>query len=304
MSKSLPIKQATLRDLVARVPDTAAAAVPLVLHHDVVEGSWSYRIRHRDFLSLYVTERGRGVHIIDSKPYGISRGDVYVMGAGSDHMFADGDRLLLHAIHFAPKIFDALTWEALAAVPGFDYLLVERASGRRIHLTPAALADVAADLAELWSEWQIGTPSGVMLVRALFLRLLVRLARFSCGETPPVLRSPTSTVHHEEIVAAAVRKIDLTYAEPLRVAELAASAYLSADRFTRVFASVMGRTPRDYIRHVRLERAKTLVASSTLPISEIARATGFRDSAYFARAFRAATGRSPREFRREAKHAA
>jgi AraC-like DNA-binding protein len=301
MSTQLPVDDAFLGGLLAEWPETAAAHVPLVLVYDIVERPWWRRLRHRDFQSLYITERGRGLHVIDSTPYGVSRGDVYVMGAGSDHTFGEGHRLLLHAIHFSPEIFDAETWGALAGVPGFESLLVDPAMGRRLHLDPAAYADVARDLAELWAEWRNGTPAGALLVRAMLLRLLVRLARLAAGDKPPLLERPTGTARHEEVVATAVRTIDLHYAKPLRVDQLAASAYLSPDRFTEIFAAVMGRTPRDYIRHVRLERAKTLLATSAMPISDVARATGFRENPYFTRAFRAATGISPREFRRAAQ---
>jgi len=303
MSASLPIDDAVLGDLLAEWPETAAAHVPLVLVYDIVERPWWRRLRHRDFQSLYITERGRGLHVIDSTPYGVSRGDVYVMGAGSDHTFAEGQRLLLHAIHFSPNVFDTATWDALAGVPGFKSLLVDPATGRRLHLDPTAYADVARDLAELWAEWRNGSPAGALLVRAVFLRLLVRLARLAAGESPPLLERPNATARHGEVVAAAVRTIDLHYAEPLRIDQLAAAAYLSPDRFTEIFASIMGRTPRDYIRHVRLERAKTLLATSAMPIADVARATGFRDNPYLTRAFRAATGTSPRQFRQRSQSA-
>ena len=48
----------------------------------------------------------------------------------------------------------------------------------------------------------------------------------------------------------------------------------------------------------RMRVAKNLVANTNLPISEIARRTGFSSAAYFARSFRAATKLSPILFRR------
>ena len=126
MAVANPVERATLETLIERVPGTAAEGVPLVLNLDVVQGSWPNRMRHDNFNSLYVAERGRGVHVIDTKPYGISRGDVYVMSSGSDHTFTNGDRLVLHAIHFAPEIFDKTTWWELSDLPGFELLLAGR----------------------------------------------------------------------------------------------------------------------------------------------------------------------------------
>jgi AraC family transcriptional regulator of adaptative response / methylphosphotriester-DNA alkyltransferase methyltransferase len=98
-----------------------------------------------------------------------------------------------------------------------------------------------------------------------------------------------------------VRAIDADYARRLRVRELAAAAHLSTSHFTRLFASLTGRTPRDYIHHVRIEQAKTLLATTAMPIARVADATGFGNHPYFCSSFRAATGMSPRAYRRAAR---
>ena len=105
----------------------------------------------------------------------------------------------------------------------------------------------------------------------------------------------------DEIVATAVRLIDLNYGEPLRVEALAAAVHVSRYYFTKMFTSVMGRSPSDYIRHVRLERARALLSTTSMSVSEIARITGFGDHAQFSRMFRAVTAESPRSFRRRAQ---
>jgi transcriptional regulator GlxA family with amidase domain len=140
-------------------------------------------------------------------------------------------------------------------------------------------------------------------VRGLFLRLLVRLAREYAAHEAIEQRRPTSPTlapspHHEATVAAALRFLEGHFTEPLRIEQVAAAVFLSPDRFTEVFAAAMGRTPRDYLRFLRIERAKRLLAGTDLPISAVAQEAGFGDPAYFTRAFRAETGAAPREWRR------
>lgn len=54
-----------------------------------------------------------------------------------------------------------------------------------------------------------------------------------------------------------------------------------------------------YLRDVRLNRARELLHRTRLTIAEIAHEVGFRDAAYFSRIFKARTGGSgPRLFRR------
>jgi AraC-like DNA-binding protein/mannose-6-phosphate isomerase-like protein (cupin superfamily) len=296
MRAATPAIDASWQEMLERFPPDKADA-PLVLSTDTHEGNtplWG----HRDFSSIFLVERGCGTHEIDGRRYAVSRGDVYVMGAPSVHAFLQCQSLVVHGIHFPLSIFDAQVWRRLAEVPGFESLVIGGPIGRRLHLTPFAYADAARDLAQLWSEWRSPTPAAGLLVPSLFLNLLVRLARRASGEAPPPLHPPSRTPYREEIVAAAVRTIDLNAHRPLRVHELAAAAYVSPDRFTELFAQVMGRTPRDYIRHVRLEHAKTLLAMTTLPISEIARSTGLGTHVNFCRAFHAAVGMTPRAFRR------
>jgi transcriptional regulator GlxA family with amidase domain len=59
----------------------------------------------------------------------------------------------------------------------------------------------------------------------------------------------------------------------------------------------MGCAPRDYLKHVRIEHAKTLVATTGLSVTEIAARCGYPDPAHFTRQFRECTGMSPRECR-------
>ena len=301
-----PVRSHRFADLAAQWPRTAAAHLPLVIYHDAIcDGVEAVSNRHGDFFSLYFVRQGRGTHWIEGVPYGVARGDVYAMGLGMTHWFADCDRLATDTLHFAPDIFDAPTLNALAETPGFQSLFVEEPSrrasshgegGRWLHLTPDAYAPVAEMLAELRREWAAGTPDGTLLARGLFPRLLVHLAR-RYAETPPADPGPVRS-GPDATVAAAVRYLDSRFTEPLRIEQVAASVFLSPDRFTEVFARTMGRTPRDYVRHLRVERAKFLLQTTDLSVSGAGSAAGFAEAAYFTRVFRAATGLTPREFRR------
>lgn len=283
--------------LAAAFPGTAAArGLPLVVRADVLAGEAARTTNHhRDFFSLYVARRGRGRHIIDTASYAVARGDVFVMGPGMAHRFDDCD-LAFDTIHFQPEVFDPEAREVLARVPGFQALVLAEPGGdpegRWLHLTPGAVDTVSAMLDELRAEWGAGSPEGVLLVRALFLRLLVFLARErarSGGEGP--------RGGHESTVAAAIRTMEERFAGPLRVEQVAASVFLSPDRFTEVFAAAMGRTPSDYLRHLRLERALHLLRTTDQTVAQVAAESGFADASHLARVVRAATGQTPRQFR-------
>lgn len=296
-------------DVAAAWPETAAGLLPLVLRVDEISPAlFDLPHRHVDFFALYIVRQGRGTHVIDGVPFGVSRGDVYAMSPGATHAYSRCDALVLDALYFTSDIFDVPMREALAETPGFLSLFVEEplrraageGGGRWLHLTPDALAAVAAMRDELRDEWQTRTTGGTWLSRALFVRLLIYLSR-RYAETQPTstIKAGPAPGGHEATVAAAVRFLDEHFAEPLRVERVAASVFLSPDHFTKVFAGAMGRTPSDYLRHLRLERAKALLRTTDTPVSEVALLSGFGEPAYFTRAFRAATGLTPRQFRRQ-----
>jgi AraC family L-rhamnose operon regulatory protein RhaS len=302
-----------------RFTATAAVTVPLLIWQDTISGPDRQPANHHlDFCSLYVVRKGRGNHVIDGTSYAISRGDVYAMSPGMFHYFEDCDSLITDTLHFLPSIFEGEALQALAETSGFHSLFVtdspremgrnagaaaDRREQKWLHLTPTQYSVVHAALAELHLEWQSETRLGALLTRGLFFRLLAQLSRFhaeNSGRSPDsstaVLPLPHAGVH-ESTVAAAVRYMEEHYREPLRVEQVAASVFLSPDRFTEVFAQGMGRTPRDYLRHLRVEQAKMLLTTTDLPIARVAEESGFGEAAYFTRVVRAETGMTPSAYR-------
>jgi len=307
-----------------RHAETAAGRIPLVMWEDVMDGPGPQDVNfHHDFCSLYVVKRGTGLHVIEGTSYGVARGDVYAMGPGMRHHFERCRDLSTDTLHFSPAISDSETLSALAQTPGFYSLFVaepleregERhteAETRWLHLTPTQYALTRTAHAELAAEWNSSTPIGALLTRGLFLRLLVLLSRFyaensrsAAVESGAEKALPVSArvVHagpHEATIAAAVRYLEANFHRSIRIEQVAARVYLSPDRFTEVFSQALGRTPRDYLRHLRVEHAKRLLATTDLPMAAIAEASGFAEPAYFTRVIRDATGVTPSAFRRSA----
>jgi AraC family transcriptional regulator len=92
--------------------------------------------------------------------------------------------------------------------------------------------------------------------------------------------------------------VDDHLGEPLRLSQLAALARLSEDHFLRAFKAAVGQTPHQYVLERRIEHSKRLLATSALPVAEIARAGGFRGASHFAAAFRQRVGTTPSDWRK------
>ncbi len=74
------------------------------------------------------------------------------------------------------------------------------------------------------------------------------------------------------------------------------------DHMRRLFREQTGKTPHEYLAHLRIKTAKKLLASrkvSNYSVTEIAEMVGFHDVSYFSRIFKKATGISPGEYQGE-----
>ncbi|HEY0799748.1 MAG TPA: AraC family transcriptional regulator, partial [Steroidobacteraceae bacterium] len=91
--------------------------------------------------------------------------------------------------------------------------------------------------------------------------------------------------------------IDSHLDSALDVHELAALVHLSSFHFIRLFHKSVGLTPRKYVIQSRVMRARELLATTDLPLTEIALATGFSDQSHFSRRFHELVGIPPRAFR-------
>jgi AraC-like DNA-binding protein len=91
--------------------------------------------------------------------------------------------------------------------------------------------------------------------------------------------------------------IDRDYAEHLDLSALASAAGYSRFHFAREFAAAYGEPPRAYLTRRRIERAKDLLRSANLTVTEICVLVGFESLGSFSTRFRQLVGQPPAEYR-------
>ena len=89
--------------------------------------------------------------------------------------------------------------------------------------------------------------------------------------------------------------------EDLKMDQMADAIGISRSVLYGKIKKLMGVSPSDFLRQVRMQRAEQLIAKSRMSISEIAYAVGFADPKYFAKCFKRQTGKTPSEYRNEKK---
>ena len=88
------------------------------------------------------------------------------------------------------------------------------------------------------------------------------------------------------------------YQEPVRVGDIAASAFISERECLRSFSRSLGISPLQFLLSYRLKEAERLLREEGMNISEIAYRTGFESPSHFSSLFRRRHGITPTEYRK------
>ena len=101
----------------------------------------------------------------------------------------------------------------------------------------------------------------------------------------------------DEKIAGAVRYMRQQAAGGANVGDVLRAVPMARTALERRFKAVLGTTPHAHLRKLRMERVQELLVSTSLPVGEIAAATGFENPEYLSAMFRRECGASPREWR-------
>ena len=102
--------------------------------------------------------------------------------------------------------------------------------------------------------------------------------------------------------ARLARVIDMVLEAPggdYTVESMADTAAMSRSAFKAHFVESFGRSPMNFVNHIRMQQASRLLAVESLSIDEIAKTVGYSSRSHFSRAFKDHSGLPPKEFRAE-----
>jgi len=135
-----------------------------------------------------------------------------------------------------------------------------------------------------------------LYVDALACELAIHLVREHTTACAGTVWSMARLSPHK--LRRAVEYIDDNLRSDLTLASLAESVALSPGHFAHAFRQATGVTPHRYVLERRVERAKTLLRTSDMPITEIADRVGCSSPSHFSVLFHRITGLTPRQFRK------
>ena len=190
-------------------------------------------------------------------------------------------------VHLAPGLLQEVAMEFDGRDPDEEATIV------RCFATPDSTADRLVRL--LLAEAEAPGPATLLMAGLLARALAVHLLRFHSPRSPRSLESRDALPPPR--LRIVLERMRASFDEDLTLGRLAALAGLSPSHFARSFRQATGESPHRYLIGLRIERARSLLETTDLPIIEVGLRCRFDGPSHFATAFRKVTGHSPRAWR-------
>ncbi|WP_259620061.1 helix-turn-helix domain-containing protein [Paenibacillus doosanensis] len=158
------------------------------------------------------------------------------------------------------------------------------------HVEPDEAFPLLDQMKQLHSRF---SPENHLQLQALLGQFLVLLQKR--------LRTQTYS-RSQKLSEQIVQYLYATCSEPFRLDDLSKKFNFHIDYLSKCLKKHTGMTPLQYANRIKIEKAKSLLQHSDLPLKEIVAQVGFADYNYFLRVFRQHTGISPAKYRNGYQH--
>lgn len=153
------------------------------------------------------------------------------------------------------------------------------------------VADMESYIAEykkLEKLWLIKPPIGHISALCGIYNILNRLCKIQLAAAED---------KNYDIIRPAIKFLEDNFASTdISNSMLAEKAAVSEVYFRRVFKSLYGTSPKQYIQNLRIRNAENLLKNEYLSITQIAEMTGYSSVFHFSRSFKKITGYTPTEY--------
>jgi AraC-like DNA-binding protein len=97
-------------------------------------------------------------------------------------------------------------------------------------------------------------------------------------------------------VSAVLDYVRAHLSEPLTVGDMAEQVSLSPSAFAHLFRDVTGRSPYQFLKELRLDRARELLVDGNMAVARVSKQVGYASVSHFISEFRARFGVTPRAY--------
>ena len=246
-----------------------------------------------EFCELVLVWRGNGLHILNDRPYRITRGDLFYIRAEDKHSYASVNDLVLQNIIYCPdRLTLNLDWAGhIPGLSGEEWTPHWR-------LGSTGMAQARQVITQLEQESTKADALANNMAEVLFAQLVMTLTRHRFAVDN--LAAPHSEALLDKLITALTGSLNRTF----MLERFCDQEQCSERALRQQFRAQTGMTINNYLRQLRICHAQYLLQHTELLIGEVSTRCGFEDSNYFSVVFTRETGMTPSQWRQRRNEAA
>ena len=269
------MKKRKIIDVHYRLTDVPVVSLPFSVrsigHYVVRNGYCENKPEPSFFVQIYWGVSGVGQFMLNDKKYLFKPGYVFIYPAGAYHKI----KCLSEEWSYRWFTFDGVLAEKI--IESFNFPKCPFHAGT----CPEEL------FIKLTSELNDSSPYGLRKIGATAYEIIAAI-----GGTPQ------AADRNEQLVLQCIELIRETYDEPeTGISLLADELGVHRSTLNRAFKEKMNMSPLKYLTGFRVQKALSMLRTTTYPIAEVGRLSGYPDPCYFSKLIKEAVGVSPEKFR-------
>lgn len=239
-----------------------------------------------EFCELVLVWRGNGLHVLNDRPYRITRGDLFYIRAEDKHSYASVNDLVLQNIIYCPERLK-LNIDWATYIPGFN----DTRPIPHWRLSSSGMTNARQVITQLEHEGLKDDPVSNRMAELLFAQLVITFNR--CR----YLIDNKDVNEQEMLLDKLITTLASSLAASFVLEEFCSQQQCSERILRQQFREQTGMTINQYLRQLRICYAQYLLQHTRQMVSDIAMQCGFEDSNYFSVVFSREVGMTPVQWR-------
>ena len=267
----------------------------------IVNRDYIQQMHHHDYVQIWYVKKGQCLHYFNGSEYKLTKGDIFILPPMMNHKIisADAENTELLECGFLEEFISG------DKDSGYDqflrpFLIEQDVVKPLFSLDGDAVKEIEKIFDELMYEYEYKEKYFDLYIKADILKILSIVAR-KFNKSISTDKKQLLDKHKEAIMGI----IDHLVKNPKKkmyVEDACEMTNMSSTHFSYVFKQITGRTFMEYVRFLKISKAKDLLLETEATVRDIAEELGFDDVAYFDRVFKKEVGITPVQFRNVQKN--
>ncbi|MDL2301907.1 AraC family transcriptional regulator [Lachnospiraceae bacterium OttesenSCG-928-D06] len=261
------------------------------------------KAHYHECIEILYGQKGSFEALLDGHTYSFGVGDMVLIPAFEPHMMtaiSKGENRYL-VLKFYPEIL----FSKNQTLQEMNYLNAFSGGARayqklflKEELMKAGIPGLLDELLEEYDRQEMGVE---FAIRTILCRLVLGILRHWHYQGYQLLNATIGSGESFQMLQEVIDYVECNYSNQITLETVARKCKMGYSAFSKFFSRQTGKNFVDYLTEVRLSKAKIMLATTDLSITEIALEAGFSTSSYFISLFKKWNETTPRQFRQQFK---